>query len=276
MRCRCRVSCTIPQTSRSSTAQTTTHPGQIPHEVVGNPRPDPQIPATLTAKSPAHAPGIPPIPAQAGSAKTGLSRRRSRVRVPSLPSFVQAVSGASDLGLGSGSQAVHQRSALDRTTKAFCSGEITLAQVGVMCFEGERATLRPMAFRAAFGGSLVLVASVLVTSGCANSARTASRTAWTSCTFSNPSSHGLDVRNFEVRGGETCLHASKLINGVEQGFEGGCGASCHVLRFTCHEHPGGLTHYPTGQGTGSYYAYSDAQCARDAKHTRWRVYVTRE
>jgi len=145
-----------------------------------------------------------------------------------------------------------------------------------MCFEGERATLRPMAFRAAFGGSLVLVASVLVTSGCANSARTASRTAWTSCTFSNPSSHGLDVRNFEVRGGETCLHASKLINGVEQGFEGGCGASCHVLRFTCHEHPGGLTHYPTGQGTGSYYAYSDAQCARDAKHTRWRVYVSRE
>ncbi len=29
----------------------------------------------------------PPIPAQPGSAKTGLSRRRSRVRVPSLPPF---------------------------------------------------------------------------------------------------------------------------------------------------------------------------------------------
>jgi len=145
-----------------------------------------------------------------------------------------------------------------------------------MCFEEERATLRPMGFRAALGGSVALVASVLVTSGCGNSARTASGSAWTSCTFSNPSGYGLDVRNFEVRGGETCLHASKLINRVEQGFEGGCGASCHVLRFTCHEHPGGLTHYPTGQGTGSYYAYSDAQCARDAKHARWRVYVSRD
>jgi hypothetical protein len=134
-----------------------------------------------------------------------------------------------------------------------------------------------MGLRAALGGPHALVvASVLVTSGCGNGARTASRSAWTSCTFSNPSGYGLDVRNFEVRGGETCLHASKLINGVEQGFEGGCGASCHVLRFTCHEHPGGLTHYPTGQGTGSYYAYSDAQCARDAKHARWRVYVSRD
>jgi hypothetical protein len=28
---------------------------------------------------------FPPIPAQPGSAMTGLSRRRSRVRVPSLP-----------------------------------------------------------------------------------------------------------------------------------------------------------------------------------------------
>jgi hypothetical protein len=94
--------------------------------------------------------------------------------------------------------------------------------------------------------------------------------------FSNPSGYGLDVRKFEVRGGEICLHASKLISGVEQGFEGGCGASCHVLRFTCQEHPGGLRHYPPGQGTGSYYTYSDAQCTRDAKHARWRVYFSRD
>jgi hypothetical protein len=82
-----------------------------------------------------------------------------------------------------------------------------------------------MGLRAALGGALVLVASVLVTSGCGNGARTASRSAWTSCTFSNPSGYWLDVRNFEVRGGETCLQASKLINGVEQGFGSGCGAS---------------------------------------------------
>jgi hypothetical protein len=36
-----------------------------------------------------------------------------------------------------------------------------------------------------------------------------------------------------------------------------------------------LTHYPTGQGTGSYYAYSDALCVRDTKHARWRIYVVR-
>jgi hypothetical protein len=35
----------------------------------------------------------PPIPAQPGGAKTGLSRRRSRVRVPSLPSFKHRFSG---------------------------------------------------------------------------------------------------------------------------------------------------------------------------------------
>jgi hypothetical protein len=146
----------------------------------------------------------------------------------------------------------------------------------VMCFEGEQHYSASMGFLAALGGSLPLVTSVLVSSGCGNSAHTASNGAWASCTFSDPSGYGLKVRNFEVRGGETCLHASKLIEGVEQGFEGGCGASCHVLRFTCHEHPGGLTHYPTGQGTGSYYAYSDALCVRDTKHARWRIYVVRD
>jgi hypothetical protein len=35
----------------------------------------------------------PPIPAQPGSAMTGLSRRRSRVRVPSLPSFKVPANG---------------------------------------------------------------------------------------------------------------------------------------------------------------------------------------
>jgi hypothetical protein len=129
---------------------------------------------------------------------------------------------------------------------------------------------------ARLGGSLALIAFVLVSSACGDSARIASKGGWTSCTFSSQPGYRLKIRNFEVRGGETCLHAGKLVEGVEQGFEGGCGATCRVLRFTCHEHPGGLTHYPPGQGTGSYYAYSDAQCVRDAKHARWRLYVARD
>jgi hypothetical protein len=51
-----------------------------------NPRPPPEIPATRRAKNPL-SPVIQLIPAQPGTTKTGLSRRRSRVRVPSLPSL---------------------------------------------------------------------------------------------------------------------------------------------------------------------------------------------
>ena len=93
------------------------------------------------------------------------------------------------------------------------------------------------------------------------------------CTFGKQS--GLDVRRFAVRGGETCVHARKLVVGVAQGFEGGCGASCRVLGFTCHERPGTLAHYPPGQGTGTYYVYSRIHCSRDTLQARWRVYVSR-
>jgi hypothetical protein len=145
--------------------------------------------------------------------------------------------------------------------------------VGVTCFEeglGGHFSAR-MGSPVGLGGSLALIGSVVVFSACGQSARIASKGGWASCTFSAQS--GLKIQNFEVRGGETCLHAGKLIEGVEQGFEGGCGATCRVLRFTCHEHPGGLTHYPPGQGTGSYFAYSDVRCVRDTKHARWRLYV---
>jgi hypothetical protein len=54
-------------------AWATAHPALIPHEAPGNPRPYPRIPATPGSKDPL----LPGIPAQLGSAKTGLSRRRS-------------------------------------------------------------------------------------------------------------------------------------------------------------------------------------------------------
>jgi hypothetical protein len=55
-----------------------------PAEPAGTSRRRPLIPARQLAKSPAHA-GNPAYSGQPGDAKTGLSRRRSRVRVPSLP-----------------------------------------------------------------------------------------------------------------------------------------------------------------------------------------------
>jgi hypothetical protein len=61
------------------------HPAHIPQEVAGNPRPYPAIPPRRRAKSPALA-EIPAYSGHPGDTKTGLSRRRSRGRVPSLPS----------------------------------------------------------------------------------------------------------------------------------------------------------------------------------------------
>ncbi len=49
----------------------------------------PANPATTGAEKPCDSREFPPIPAQPGTAMTGLSRRRSRVRVPSLPSLLQ-------------------------------------------------------------------------------------------------------------------------------------------------------------------------------------------
>jgi hypothetical protein len=77
----------IPHTSASSTTQTTlasrTHPAGGRRElppVPGDPRKQPRETPCSRRESPL-------IPAQPGTTMTGLSRRRSRVRVPSLPSF---------------------------------------------------------------------------------------------------------------------------------------------------------------------------------------------
>ena len=62
----------------------TLHSALIPHEVAGSSHPDPVTPASRWPKT-LLAGQIPVYPAQPASARTGLSRRRSRVRVPSLP-----------------------------------------------------------------------------------------------------------------------------------------------------------------------------------------------
>jgi len=77
----------VPYTACSSAAETTaasrTHPARgrrtLP-AVVGDPR-------KQRREKPCSRRESPPIPAQPGETMTGLSRRRSRVRVPSLPSL---------------------------------------------------------------------------------------------------------------------------------------------------------------------------------------------
>ncbi len=72
------------------TERATPHPALIPQEVAGSSRPMPGNPRNATVGKPCSRRESPPIPAQPASTKTGLSRRRSRVRVPSLPLKVPA------------------------------------------------------------------------------------------------------------------------------------------------------------------------------------------
>ena len=65
----------------SGNEQSRAHPAGGPHNVPH----DPVNPRNPRVRKPCSRRKSPPIPAQPGSAMTGLSRRRSRVRVPSLP-----------------------------------------------------------------------------------------------------------------------------------------------------------------------------------------------
>jgi len=87
----------------------------------GGSRKLPQVPANPrngSAGKPCTRRKSPPIPAQAGSAMTGLSRRRSRVRVPSLPP--RKVPANRHLLLSIRAQSTRSRAAIgqhsDRTT----------------------------------------------------------------------------------------------------------------------------------------------------------------
>jgi hypothetical protein len=75
---------------RSLASKTTAHPALIPQEVAGTSRRHPQIPAPQRCEH-LLTPAIPADSPQPGSVMTGLSRRRSRVRVPSLPFLHLAV-----------------------------------------------------------------------------------------------------------------------------------------------------------------------------------------
>ncbi len=129
---------------------------------------------------------------------------------------------------------------------------------------------RPLASRVAVI-ALPLTMAVLLPSGCEQATGHRRALEQTSCRFRSPSESHLDIRNFKVSGGETCRHASRLVDGVDEGIEGGCRPpGCHVLGFACVERSGGLTFTRSGGGY-SYYRYSDAHCARGSMRASWRI-----
>jgi hypothetical protein len=73
-----------PPTSRCLQVRQRLHHAKYPAGGAGSSRPYPEIPATSRPKRLLSLES-PPIPGQPGTAMTDLSRRRSRVRVPSLP-----------------------------------------------------------------------------------------------------------------------------------------------------------------------------------------------
>jgi hypothetical protein len=116
------------------------------------------------------------------------------------------------------------------------------------------------------GTACVLVGVVVlaVASSCGGQSSQAAAS-WTSCP--RPPG-GADVRNFRVKGGETCAHARRVLDYTAFGHEGGCGRGCHYLGFTCQERPGGLKRVPGG---GSTYTYSDDSCTRGSRQAEWRI-----
>src|SRR6266700_745222 len=87
----------LPQTSHTYTVQTTPHPAQIPHEVVGNPRPHPPIPATIGSKSPAHASDPRLSPLRPEAPRPGQPLPRGSAPIPTARPRPSAL-----LGLGFG------------------------------------------------------------------------------------------------------------------------------------------------------------------------------
>jgi hypothetical protein len=72
---------------------------------------------------------FPPIPAQAGSAKTDLSRRRSRVRVPSLPSLEAPASAVTARAAAASRRSWRRNKASERMTSEGSTGFVPMTSI---------------------------------------------------------------------------------------------------------------------------------------------------
>jgi hypothetical protein len=109
---------------------------------------------------------------------------------------------------------------------------------------------------------LVGIVVLVIASSCGGRS---SHVEWVSCP--RPPG-GADVRQFRVKGGETCGHARRVLGYTAFGHEGGCGDACHYLGFICRDRPGGLKRNSSG---GSYYTHVDDWCARGPRRAAWRI-----
>jgi hypothetical protein len=112
-------------------------------------------------------------------------------------------------------------------------------------------------------GALVAVLGVLLGSACGG--RSPAAATWTAC--QRPAGD-VDIRQFRVRGGESCHHARRILGYATFGSEGGCRQGCRHEGYTCLEHLGRHTQQQSGR---SLFTYVDDVCARDTREAAWRV-----
>jgi hypothetical protein len=95
--------------------------------------------------------------------------------------------------------------------------------------------------------------------------RSTDATTWTAC----PRPAGeVDIRQFRVRGQESCDHAHRILRYATFGSEGGCRQGCKHEGYTCLEHLGRHTQQLSGL---SLFTYVDDVCAHGSHEAAWRV-----
>ena len=77
----------------------------------------------------------------------------------------------------------------------------------------------------------------------------------------------VDIRQFRIRGDESCDHAKRILGYAAYETEGSCDRGCRHEGYTCLEHLRRLT-----QNSGlSLFTYVDDICTRDTRQARWRI-----
>jgi hypothetical protein len=105
--------------------------------------------------------------------------------------------------------------------------------------------------------------AVFLTSACGD--RSPHADAWTPC--SRPPG-AADIRQFRVRGDETCGHARRLLGYVASVQGGDCNRGCHHEGYTCLEH---LVRFTQTLSGASVFTYVDDICARGTSRATWRI-----
>jgi hypothetical protein len=107
------------------------------------------------------------------------------------------------------------------------------------------------------------VLTVALTSAC--SGRSPHLDAWIAC--SRPPGPA-DIRQFRVRGEETCDHARRLLGYVASAQGGDCNRGCRHEGYTCLEH---LVRFTQTLSGASSFTFVDDVCAQGTRRAAWRI-----